>query len=1035
MEPILFLLGLGLFAIVFVLPIVAFVRAGRAERETEHLRLRLNRLETELAQLKKRLEERFSPDTSSATQTSQDTACEPKPASTSLEAPGYSAPAPQEQPADVSVHGDLPNALLAGRPRSAASPASPPPLPPVSTPTPEPPRPPVFNVNRMKGALNWEQFMGAKLFAWIGGLALFLGVAYFVKYSFENNLIPPEVRVAIGFLTGMGLIVGGLVLQRKAYAITAQTLCATGILILYAVTFACRAVYHFEFFGPVPTFGLMTLITAAAFLLAIRMEAQVVAILGMLGGFLTPVLLSTGQDAPVALFAYIGLLDAGLLAVALHRRWFHLAPLAALGTVIMQIGWAEKFFRAGGYFNDNKVLIPMSVLLLFHGLWLVAVRFTRQRDGKDWFVSGSAVGIAAVALAFGFYFISFESLGARPWLLFSYAFLVDAGVLALTRMDRRLAAAQPLAGTAMFLMLAVWLGARVTNDLLPAALVFTLVFAAFHSVLPLILQRRDGEASAPGWLSFFPPIALVVLLVPIFKLTELTVLVWPVILLVDLLAIILAALLRSALPVLFVLALTLVAAAGVLFKIPAELTGAPMLLIIVGACAVFFTGAGTWLGRKMRADQASPGNGPDLNNELVTHLPSFAIVLPFALLVMMVGRLQLTNPSPVFGLAAMLVVLLFVVTWRLRSEWLPLIGLGSVATLEYAWHLRLFSPESATTTLAWYLLFHAVFAVFPFVIRKFDDVRGPWIASALAGPVQFFLVHQLVKAAWPNSIMGLLPAAFALPALLGVVGVLRLIPATSPKRLTQLALFGGVTLFFITLIFPIQFEKQWLTLAWAIEGAALCWLFHRLPHPGLRATGVVLMVVAFARLALNPGVFGYHTRSTMPILNWYLYTYGVAALSLFAGARLLAPPRERVFNLNVPPLLCALGTVLLFLLLNIQIADFFTEPGSSSLAFKFSGNFARDMTYSIAWALFSLALLVIGLVKQIAAARYAALALLGVTLLKLFFHDLARLAQLYRIGALIGVAVIAIVASFLYQRFSSTQRKPDDDPPVPPPVP
>ena len=1035
MEPFLILLGLGFVAIVFVMPIAAFVRASQAKRDTEHLRLRLIGLETELARLKKKQEERSSSEVPLATQTPQHAPYEPTLASTSLEAPGHSVPAPQEQAVEVSTHTDLPPALPAERPRPAAYVPVPPPLLPASAPSPQPPRPPAFSVGRMKGTLNWEQFMGAKLFAWIGGLALFLGVAYFVKYSFESNLIPKEVRVAIGFLTGMGLIVGGLILRRKEYAITAQTLCATGVLILYAVTFACRAVYHFEFFGPVPTFGLMTLITAVAFLLAIRMEAQVVAILGMLGGFLTPVLLSTGQDAPVALFAYIGLLDAGLLAVALHRRWFHLAPLAALGTVATQVVWTEKYFRAGEYFNDNKVLIPMTVMLLFHGLWLVAVRFARQRDGKDWFVSGSAVGIAAVAMAFGFYFISFESIGARPWLLFSYAFLVDAGLLALTRMDRRLAATQPLAGAVMFLMLAVWLEARATNDLLPAALVFTLVFAAFHSVLPLVLQRRDGEASAPRWLPLFPPVALVVLLVPVFKLTELTVLLWPVILLVDLLAIILAALIRSALPVLIVLALTLVAAAGVLFKIPTELTGLPMLLIIVGACAVFFTGAGTWLGRKMRTGQPAADGGPDLNSELITHIPSFAIVLPFALLVMMVGRLQLTNPSPIFGLAAMLVVLLLVVTWRLRSEWLPLIGLGSVAALEYAWHLRLFTADFASPSLAWYLLFYAAFALFPFVVRQFNDVRGPWIASALAGPAQFFLVHQLIKAAWPNPMMGLLPAAFAIPALLSVVGVLRLVPATSPKRLTQLALFGGVSLFFITLIFPIQFEKQWLTLAWAIEGAALCWLFHRLPHPGLRVAGVVLMVVAFARLALNPGVFGYHARSTTPILNWYLYTYGIAALSLFAGARLLAPPRERVFNLNVPPLLCALGTVLVFLLLNIQIADFFTEPGSSSLVFKFSGNFARDMTYSIAWALFALALLIIGLARQIAAARYAALALLGATLLKLFFHDLAQLAQLYRIGALIGVAVIAIVASFLYQRFSSIQRKTDDNAPVPPPTP
>ena len=192
------------------------------------------------------------------------------------------------------------------------------------------------------------------------------------------------------------------------------------------------------------------------------------------------------------------------------------------------------------------------------------------------------------------------------------------------------------------------------------------------------------------------------------------------------------------------------------------------------------------------------------------------------------------------------------------------------------------------------------------------------------------------------------------------------------------------------------------------------------------------MVIAFVRLALNPTVFSYHPRSATPILNWYLYSYGVVAISLFAGARLLAPPRDRVLKVNAPALLYALGTVLAFLLVNIQIADFFSEPGAAILTFKFSGNFARDMSYSIAWALFALVLLILGLVKQVVPARYAALGLLGVTLVKLFFHDLARLAQLYRIGALIGVAVIAMVASFLYQRFSSTVSKSHDRTPVPP---
>ena len=250
--------------------------------------------------------------------------------------------------------------------------------------------------------------MGAKLFAWIGGLALFLGVAFFVKYSFEHDLIPPEVRVALGFLVGIGLVVGGVVLRRKEYSITAHTLCATGVLILYAVTFACRAVYHFAFFGPVPTFVLMTLVTATAFLLAVRLEAPVVALLGMLGGFLTPVLLSTGQDAPVALIGYIALLDAGLLAVAQHQRWFYLTALAAAGTVIMQIGWASEFFEREQYFLGNRVLIPMTVLLFFNGLWLAATKLARSRKEDDWCISISAAALSTVAFAFSFYFVSFE---------------------------------------------------------------------------------------------------------------------------------------------------------------------------------------------------------------------------------------------------------------------------------------------------------------------------------------------------------------------------------------------------------------------------------------------------------------------------------------------------------------------------------------------------------------------------------------------------------------------------------------------------
>ena len=198
-----------------------------------------------------------------------------------------------------------------------------------------------------------------------------------------------------------------------------------------------------------------------------------------------------------------------------------------------------------------------------------------------------------------------------------------------------------------------------------------------------------------------------------------------------------------------------------------------------------------------------------------------------------------------------------------------------------------------------------------------------------------------------------------------------------------------------------------------------------MPHPGLRLTGFGLLVAAFARLALNPEVLSYHPRSATGIWNWYLYGYGLTALCLLGAARLLAPPRHRIQALNAPGLLNALATVLAFLLVNIEIADYFTAPGQPVLNFQFSGNFARDMTYTIAWALFALGLLVVGIRWRARAARHAGLGLLAVALLKLFLHDLSRLNQLYRIGALAAVAVIAIFASFLYQKFLAT------DPPPP----
>ena len=225
-----------------------------------------------------------------------------------------------------------------------------------------------------------------------------------------------------------------------------------------------------------------------------------------------------------------------------------------------------------------------------------------------------------------------------------------------------------------------------------------------------------------------------------------------------------------------------------------------------------------WLARKFKPDAFKSGlkitGDINTNETLAALLPASSAVLPFLLLIMATLRLPLANPSPVFGLAFLLVVLLLGLTKIFAFDWMPLVGLISTFALECAWHFRhfdiadsnLIAPEML---LGWYLIFFVAFAVFPFVFLKdFSNKTFPWAAAALAGPAQFLLIYRLVKIAWPNPMMGLLPASFAVPALLSLVAILKTVPVGNKSRLTQLAWFGGVALFFITLIFPIQFTAS-----------------------------------------------------------------------------------------------------------------------------------------------------------------------------------------------------------------------------------
>ncbi len=1007
--PFIILCFLGLVVWLLVWSLVSFAKIGE-------LRSRLERQAADLAEIRAELRRRTVPLPQPAA------AAVPPPlpargpaAAPSVIPPVAAAPAPRTQPAAIPATAEditLPPFVEVERTQT------PPPAPegarPPAAPSAEPPRP----------AINWEMFMGVKLFAWVGGLALFLGVAYFIKYSFDNNLIPPAVRMALGFLAGAGLLAGGVALARRPYRVTAHTLCATGVVILYAVTTACNSIYKFAFFGTVPTFLLLALITATAFVTAVALEAPVIALLGMLGGFLTPMLFSTGVDNPLGLFGYIALLDLGLLAVAHHRRWFYLGALAALGTAVWEIAWVVVFFDAAKVYTALNIFLGFDVLYLL--AFAAAQRGARDSGSDRGWLAAAAAGVAFVSLAFAFCLLDYPLIAhEQPWLLFAFVFGADLCLLTLAVLDERRAKMHVIAGVLAFILLAIWLGGLPGQEGVPAlrwALAACLVFALLHTAFPLVLQRvRPGRAPV-WWAHLFPPLALLLVLLAILSVPDVPFFVWPLVLLIDLLAIGLAVVAGGLAAIGAALVLTLAATACWILRAPAEFPPIATMLVLTGGFGFLFAAAAAWALRRVAAAPGPAGPPAWLTTPAgVEQLPALSAALPFALLVLIVLRVPLADPAPVFGLALLLDLLLLGLARLLAQGLVPAVALGCTALLEYTWLEQRYSPDGAAALLGWNVGFYALFAVYPFVFRRsFADRLAPWVAAALAAPIHFCLVYELVRRAWPNDFMGLVPALFALPALAGLAVTLRALPAAAPRRLDVLAWFGGVALLFVTLVFPIQFERQWITLGWALEGAALIWLFRRVPHAGLRLAGIGLLVAAFARLALNPAVLAYHPRAATAIFNWYFYAYGLTTLCLLAGARLLAPPRP-----GGPPdptgtqgraLLNGLAGVLAFLLLNIEIADYFC-PAGHGLTFEFSGDFARDMTYTIAWALFAFGLLVIGIARRVRATRYAAIGLLSVALLKLFLHDLSHLGNLYRIGALFVVAAVAILASFIYQRF------------------
>ena len=934
-------------------------------------------------------------------------------------APSYPPPiAPQPTPAAPIVEGKReapppvpefakPAAAPEWSSRASAGPA--PTAPPV--PPPSAPRKPAFDL---------ERWIGVRGAAVLGGVFLIIAGFLFLQYSIERNWVTPEVRLTVGAISGVACIIAAMVLRKRGYGVLSSSLAGAGVVLLYAVAWAAHKVYgRIEF---LPAFGAMVAVTAFCAWLSYRHSAQLIAVLGFVGGFATPLALSTGQDRPLGLFGYSLLLDLAFLFVAHKRRWPSIAIIGLLGSFLLQGLWA--------FAHMEVRTLPIGLVALGVFGLLFAVFAARQPSSERARWIPAQAGALLLPFVFVLYFAQQADLGwnLAPLAALAAVMAIAAGVMARMQSAPWLSIGAAAGSLALVL---VWsensqpdLGLSRTWQLVISSVVLSAIPHGFAE----LARRRDAGARAalaPACVSSLGFLLLCVFIVPFTSHDSM----WPWVCAWLPLALLLLRQAALGAPRPLATAGTLLAGTGfALWAIGnrhSELFPRAELFLgtLLGFGAIFLLVAS-----RFRAERRT-----------AAFVAACVYGVPALSAACNCGRvLPPTHELVLLGLLGLALIMALAASGA-RSA--LLFALAASCTLLAQWSELGWYPTAIAASPAWTKIVLlaiatlAMFVVWPFArASKWNDRPGFWRVAAAASLPWYFLVHTLVVQRHGPSLRFAPPLGFAL--FLGACAMslwkrggteveARERAGEARTQSIARAWFSAVALWFASFVVPLHVDHQAPALGLAIFAAACAWLWTRCDHRGLKLLAVAAIALATLLLVLfhAPEL---HERAPRRIANWNAYLLLLPAVAAGLCAWLLhgrEVARARGLELQIYARGQALAAgfagaccvLLAFVWLNLEVADAFSSQPSFHWSLR--GDPKPSLAISIAWAVYALLLLGLGVRRGLGALRWASLALLLLTIAKVFLMDLAHLDGLYRVASMLGLALSLLLVSFFYQRF------------------